>query len=103
MQDFECVYIDSGPDIHFFALDFEFGFIDRDRLPPGSVGLEQMGEAVIPVVYRYVTAVNERFDAPEGHAGVVRDPSEDTLLGRRVLAGKYFFLTCLLDDVVEHC
>jgi hypothetical protein len=33
---------------------------------------------------------------------VVHEPSEDTLLGRRVLTGKYFFLPCLLYHVVEH-
>jgi len=59
-------------------------------------------ETMIPVVDSDVTRINERFDPAERQASVVHEPSEDTLFGRCVLAGKYFFLPCLLDNVVEH-
>lgn len=40
-----------------------------------------------------------------GQPGVIQKPGEDTPTEpteRRVLAAKYFFLACLLDNVVEH-
>ena len=56
----------------------------------------------IPVVDGDMTHINERFDPAERQPGVVHEPSEDTPLSRRVLAGKYFLLPCLLDTVVEY-
>ena len=102
MQDFERVYINSSPDVDLFILDIKLGFIDRGRLTPVAVGLETMFQTVIPVVDGDMTHINERLDPAERQPGVIHDPSEDTLLCRRVLAGKYFFLPCLLDNVVEH-
>ena len=56
----------------------------------------------IPVVDGDMTHINERLDPAERQPGVIHEPSEDTLLCRRALAGKYFLLPCLLDNVVGH-
>ena len=89
MQHFERVNVDRCPDVHLFVFDFEFSLIDRGRLSPVAVGLKEMFETMIPVVNGDVTYVYERFDPPERQPGVIQKTSEDTLLGRRVLAGKY--------------
>lgn len=44
---------------------------------------------MIPVVNRNVIAVNERFDPAERNPGMILEPSEDMLLSRRALVGKY--------------
>lgn len=94
MEHFERVHIDSSPDVHLFVLNREFDLIDCDRLPPVVVGVEQVFGTMILV--REVTGINERFDASERQPGVIQKASEDTLLCRRFLGGKYFFLPYLL-------
>ena len=96
MQHFERVYINSCPDVHLFVFNLQFGLIDRDRLSPVAVGLKEMFETMVPVVDDDVTYVYEQFDPPERQPGVIQKTSKDTLLGRRVLAGKYFLLARLL-------
>ncbi|MDY6775465.1 MAG: hypothetical protein SV253_05235 [Halobacteria archaeon] len=71
MEDFKRLHVDSCPDIHLFILNFEFGLIDRDRLPAVAVGFKKVFETVIPVVDSDVTHINERFDASVRQAGVI--------------------------------
>ncbi|QZA89092.1 hypothetical protein K0C01_02755 [Salinarchaeum sp. IM2453] len=96
MQHFKRVYVNSCPDVYLFVFNLQFGLIDRDRLSPVAVRLKEMFEPMILVVDGDVTYVYERFDPPERQPGVIQKTSEDTLLGRRVLAGKYFLLARLL-------
>ena len=84
------------PVVHLFVFNFEFGLIDRGRLPPVAVGLKETFETMIPVVNGDVTYAYERFDPPERQPGVIQKTSEDTLLGRRIFAGKYSLLARLL-------
>ena len=102
MQYFERVYIHNCPDVDLLIFDVEFRLIDRDRRQAVAVGLKEVLESMIPIVNRNMTHLNERLKPTERQPRVIHEPSEDTPLGRRVLPGKYFFLPCLLDNVVEH-
>ena len=96
MQHFERVYVGRCPDVHLFIINLQFDLIDRDRREGVAVGVKQVFEPMILAVDGDVTYVYERFDPPERQPGVIQKTSEDTLFGRRVLAGKYLLLARLL-------
>ena len=65
MQHLKRIHVDSCPDVHLLIFNLQFGLIDCGRLPPVAVGFKQVFEAMVLVVNRHVTHLNERFDPPE--------------------------------------